>query len=266
MVSKAFRCQKCGRPFAKMQIVNGIRVAVTLFCVIILGLAFFIIMDQVSDPMLPELPFINVNSVIAALVVLVLINVASKQTINAEKKKYTSNGSLYCPTCQDKVKEEQHHAYQVEEAEKAKWTAELKAMTDSDSSLRSVVQEWTTANGGSEPSRSAVAELVSAINLEKAGNFEGAAKVYEVHKLWTLAGKAREKDRVQTVKHVTVDMNQLIEQIGTRGLAIPYRCHSCGASITIDKNSSMSGLKFCSYCGSAYNIEDMSKIVQEALA
>jgi DNA-directed RNA polymerase subunit RPC12/RpoP len=71
---------------------------------------------------------------------------------------------------------------------------------------------------------------------------------------------------MQTVKHVTLDMNQLIEQIGTKGLAIPYKCHNCGASITIDKNSSVSGLKFCSYCGSTYNIEDMSKIVQEALS
>jgi transposase-like protein len=60
-------------------------------------------------------------------------------------------------------------------------------------------------------------------------------------------------------------MNQLIDQIHTRGLVVPYKCQSCGATITIDQNSSASGLKFCSYCGTANNIEDISKIVQEAL-
>lgn len=245
-----------------MRIVNTVRVIFTLFTGGILLLAFIIAIDQISDPMLPPMDFININSIIAALVVLVLVNLASFETIKQEKKKYPG---MLCPDCQETVKDEKYQAHLAEEAENLKWTSELKAMTDADSTLRSVVKEWSLANGGAEPSRAVAAELIGAINFEKAGNFESAAKIYEQNKLWSLAGKVREKTRVQTVKHVTVDMNQLIEQIGTRGLAIPYRCHTCGASITIDKNSSVSGLKFCSYCGSAYNIEDMSKIVQEAL-
>jgi DNA-directed RNA polymerase subunit RPC12/RpoP len=67
------------------------------------------------------------------------------------------------------------------------------------------------------------------------------------------------------VKHITVDMNELIDQISTKGLAIPYKCYSCGATITIDKDSKKDGLKFCSYCGTSYNIEDMTKIIQQAL-
>ncbi len=266
MAANGFHCKKCGSPFVKMRAVNGVRVFFTLICVGILGLAFFIMIDQISDPILPELPFINVNSVVAALVVLVLVNLASSQTINAEKKKYLTNGVLLCPACQVKVKEEQFQATMAEEGERSKWTLDLKAMTESDPVLRSVVQEWQMANEGREPGQPVVAELKKAINLEKAGNFEGAAKIYEEHKLWSSAGKVRQKDRVQMVKHVTVDMNQLIEQIGNKGLAVPYRCHNCGASITIDKNSSATGLQFCSYCGTAYNIEEMSKIVQEALA
>ena len=62
-----------------------------------------------------------------------------------------------------------------------------------------------------------------------------------------------------------VDMNNLIDQIGTRGLAMPYKCHNCGASISSDKDSSVSGLEFSSYCGSAFLIEVLSKIVQETL-
>jgi len=266
MAANGFQCKKCGSPFVKMRAVNGVRVFFTLICVGILGLAFIIMIDQISDPMLPEMPFINVNSVMAALVVLVLVNLASSQTINAEKKKYLSNGVLLCPACQGKVKEEQYQAHLAEEEERSKWTSELKDMTEKDPVLRSVIQEWQMANGGGEPGRPVVAELNKAINLDKAGNFEGAAKIFEELKLWSSAGKVREKNRVQMVKHVTVDMNQLIEQIGSKGLAVPYKCHNCGASITIDKNSSATGLKFCSYCGTAYNIEEMSKIVQEALA
>lgn len=265
VASKSSSCQKCGAAFNKMRAVNGVRTFFTLFCALFLMLGFIVFVDRISDPMLPEMQFINVNSMIAAMVVLVLINAASVQTIKEEKKKFSVNGGLYCKACQEKLKVEQQQAHLAEEAAKAGWTAELGARTAGDAALRAVVQEWTMANGG-EPSRSTVNDLAGAINLEKAGNFESAANIYEGHKLWSLAGKAREKNRVQTVKHVTVDMNQLIEQIGTRGLAVPYRCHNCGASIVIDRNSSVSGLKFCSYCGSAYNIEDMSKIVQEALS
>jgi uncharacterized Zn finger protein (UPF0148 family) len=266
MAANGFRCKKCGSPFVKMRAVNGVRVFFTLICVGILGLAFIIMIDQISDPMLPELPFINVNSVMAALVVLVLVNLASFQTINGEKKKYLSDGKLLCPSCQGIVKEEQYQAHLTEELERSKWTSELKALTESDPVLRSVVQEWVLSNEGGEPGQPVVIDLRKAINLDKAGNYEGAAKIFEEHKLWSSAGKVREKNRVQMVKHVTVDMNQLIEQIGNKGLAVPYKCHNCGASITIDKNSSATGLKFCSYCGTAYNIEEMSKIVQEALA
>ncbi|MCE5261220.1 MAG: hypothetical protein LLG21_04485 [Euryarchaeota archaeon] len=75
----------------------------------------------------------------------------------------------------------------------------------------------------------------------------------------------RRLDDQKVIKHITVDMNELIDQVGTRGLAIPYKCQSCGATITIDKDSNKEGLKFCSYCGTAYNIEDMVRIIQHAL-
>jgi hypothetical protein len=244
-------------------------VVATVFCVGILFLAFFIFIessDPVSTRLIPDLPFINNNSIFAAIVVLVLINVAASQTIKAEKKKYGSSGTMLCMTCQGKVKAENEQAHLAEMAESDKWIAELKIITDNDPVMATIVKDWSSANVNTVPSRTDVADFRTAINLERAGNFEGAAKIYEGHKLWSQAGKAREKARVQTVKHVTLDMNQLIEQIGTKGLAIPYKCQNCGASITIDKNSSVSGLKFCSYCGTTYNVEDMSKIVQEALS
>jgi DNA-directed RNA polymerase subunit RPC12/RpoP len=108
-------------------------------------------------------------------------------------------------------------------------------------------------------------ELVMARNMEKAGNFEKAAVLLEKHRFWEEAGRMRRLDDQQVIKHITVDMNTLIDQVGTKGLAIPYKCSSCGASITIDKDSKQEGLKFCSYCGTAYNIDDMTKIIQSAL-
>jgi DNA-directed RNA polymerase subunit RPC12/RpoP len=219
-----------------------------------------------SYRLLPDLPFINQNSIIAAIVVIILINLAASQTVKAEKKKYGNRGNMLCMACQGKVKVEQEQAHLAAVAESEKWIAELKVITDNDPVMATIVKDWRAAHADAVPSRENAANFRTAINMERAGNFEGAAQIYEAHKLFTQAGKAREKNRMQTVKHVTLDMNQLIEQIGTKGLAIPYKCHNCGASITIDKNSSVSGLKFCSYCGSTYNIEDMSKIVQEALS
>ncbi len=260
------RCKKCGRSFTKIRAVNGVRAIVTFFCMVVLFLAFLTIVDRIGgDPVFPELSFINDNSILAAIVVLVLINLAAFETIKAEKKKYGSSGTMLCLACQDKVKVENEQAHLAKVAESEKWNAELKIITENDPVMANIVKDWSSANASAVPSRTDVTDFRTAINMERAGNFEGAAKIYEGHKLWTQAGKAREKTRMQTVKHVTVDMNQLIEQIGTKGLAVPYKCHNCGASITIDKNSSVSGLKFCSYCGTTYNIEDMSKIVQEAL-
>ncbi len=247
-----------------MRAADGIRGITILAFIIILVLA--ILEFSGEGPFIEGVTFGSIQVIVAVVVVFILVNVAADQTIKEQRKKYGTLGALHCPACLEVAKKEADAAHQVELAEVEKWKAELNAMAEKDIAVRTVVQEWKATNGDIVPGRATIAELVGALNFEKAGNFENAAKIYEQHKLWSLAGKVREKSRVQTVKHVTVDMNQLIEQIGTRGLAIPYRCHTCGASITIDKNSSVSGLKFCSYCGSAYNIEDMTKIVQEALS
>jgi hypothetical protein len=68
--------------------VKAVRGLVTFFCVAILFIAFMLFMDEVTgDPVFPKLSFINNNSILAAIVVLVLINVAASQTIKAEKNK-----------------------------------------------------------------------------------------------------------------------------------------------------------------------------------
>lgn len=108
-------------------------------------------------------------------------------------------------------------------------------------------------------------QLTHAKNLELAKRYEDAAKVYEELGLWKEAGTVRDKKSARTVKHVTVNINDLIEKVRDGGLTIPYKCRSCGATITIDSTSNPDGLKFCSYCGSAVDLDSMLDIIKSAL-
>lgn len=107
--------------------------------------------------------------------------------------------------------------------------------------------------------------IAQAKNLESARRFEDSAKIYENLGLWKEAGTVRDKKSARTVKHVTVNINDLIEKVRDGGLTIPYKCHSCGATITIDSKSNPDGLKFCSYCGSAVDPDSMLDIIKSAL-
>lgn len=110
------------------------------------------------------------------------------------------------------------------------------------------------------------AQLISqAKNYETARRYEDSAKTYESLGLWKEAGAAREKKSARTVKHVTVNINDLIEKVRDGGLTIPYKCRSCGATITIDSTSNPDGLKFCSYCGSGVDLDSMLDIIKTAL-
>jgi len=102
-------------------------------------------------------------------------------------------------------------------------------------------------------------------NYETARRYEDSAKMYESLGLWKEAGTVRDKKSARTVKHVTVNINDLIEKVRDGGLTIPYKCHSCGATITIDSHSNPDGLKFCSYCGSAVDPDSMLDIIKSAL-
>jgi len=107
--------------------------------------------------------------------------------------------------------------------------------------------------------------VTDAKNLELARRYEDAARKYEVIGMWKEAGQVRDKKSSRTVKHVMVNINDLIEKVRDGGLTIPYKCHSCGAKITIDSRSNPDGLKFCSYCGSAADLDSMLDIVKSAL-
>lgn len=107
--------------------------------------------------------------------------------------------------------------------------------------------------------------VTHAKNLETARRYEDAARAYESVELWQEAGRVRDKKSARTVKHVTVNLNDLIERLRTGGLSVPYKCTGCGATITVGKDTNPEALKFCSYCGSAMNIETLARVLQDAL-
>ena len=105
-------------------------------------------------------------------------------------------------------------------------------------------------------------------DLERSGRFEEAAQLYEELGMPDLAGEERMKARssTSTTRHVMVDLNQLLEKLRVGGLALPYKCHSCGASINIDKDSRAEGLTYCSYCGTRQDTDALVALLKALLA
>ena len=107
--------------------------------------------------------------------------------------------------------------------------------------------------------------LTHAKNLELAGRNEDAARVYESLGMWKEAGKARKEAGSTTIKHLSVNLNDLLDKLREGGFAVPYKCRICGAVMTIDKNSKAESLTRCAYCGTATNTDALLGIIQEAL-
>jgi len=108
-------------------------------------------------------------------------------------------------------------------------------------------------------------QLQKAKNLGLAGRNEDSARVYESLGMWKEAGIARKEAGSTTIKHVSVNLNDLLDKLREGGLAIPYKCRICGAVMTIDKNSKAESLTRCAYCGTATNTDALLDIIQEAL-
>ena len=107
--------------------------------------------------------------------------------------------------------------------------------------------------------------VTDAKNLDLARRHEDAARKYEAIGMWKEAGQVRDKKSARTVKHVNVNLNDLIDKLRSGGLSVPYKCGSCGASFVIDSNSKADGLKHCSYCGSALDTDSITNIIRDAL-
>ncbi len=100
---------------------------------------------------------------------------------------------------------------------------------------------------------------------QRTGRTEDLAGFYESLGQLDKAGEVRRQSKQVTVKQVSVDLNQLIEKLQSSGLAVPYRCRNCGASITVNKDSKPEGLQFCSYCGSAVDVDSLMQVLKGVL-
>lgn len=107
--------------------------------------------------------------------------------------------------------------------------------------------------------------VTRAKNLALARRYEDAAKEYESIAMWKEAGDVRAKASSTTVKHVNVNLNDLLDRVRDGGLAISYKCKSCGAGLSVDGASNANGLRFCPYCGTTTDTETLTSILQDAL-
>ena len=108
-----------------------------------------------------------------------------------------------------------------------------------------------------------VDSVIAATNAERSGDFDSAIASYEALGLYDDAGRVRGMSNVK--KTVTVDLNELINQLRYGGLALNYRCPSCRASLTIDAKTDAAGLKYCGYCGTAIDLETLNSLLRTAL-
>lgn len=106
-------------------------------------------------------------------------------------------------------------------------------------------------------------KLEQAKNLELAHRLEDSAKIYEELNMWEDAGRVRRKAQQTTT--MSVDVNELLEQLKQGGITTTYKCTNCGATIPIDGQTDANGLKFCGFCGTAIQIHDLTEVLKKVL-
>ena len=62
----------------------------------------------------------------------------------------------------------------------------------------------------------------------------------------------------ETIRDVTVDINRLYDTIKTHGLAVPYRCPSCGGTLKLVGDRRF---EKCPYCGSDVDVRILMDLV-----
>jgi len=188
----------------------------------------------------PVIPFGWEYIPISIVGLMIIMPIIMGIIVPAIERRHTG-GALTCNDRQALIRKEQEAAVETakakEEAKAYAHMAKVEGLENSDPWLGKLIRVWRLDNPSKLPDETMLEELIMARNMEKAGNFEKAAVILEKYRFWEEAGRMRRLDDQKVIKHITVDMNELIDQVGTKGLAIPYKCQSCGATITIDKDS-----------------------------
>lgn len=101
--------------------------------------------------------------------------------------------------------------------------------------------------------------------MELTARYDELAQLYEDFGYLAEAEMVRNRKKQQVIKNVNVDVNNLIEQMKSGSLNVPYKCPNCGASLTIHSDLGENGVRYCTYCGTAINTEAVSNLIKQAL-
>lgn len=101
--------------------------------------------------------------------------------------------------------------------------------------------------------------------LELTARYDELAQLYEDFGYLAESGMVRNRKNHQVIKNMNIDVNNLIDQMKSGSLNVPYKCTSCGASLTIHSDLGENGVRYCTYCGTAINIEAVSNLIKQAL-
>lgn len=130
---------------------------------------------------------------------------------------------------------------------------------------RSWVNGWSKAQHENEKYIERQRSVELAKKYEMAGRYEDAARQYESADMWKEAGEVRRQSNTTTVKNVSVNLNELMADLRRGGLALNYKCHNCGGTLTFDGKSAQSNMAFCPYCGSKIDTETLTSLLKTAL-
>ena len=105
-------------------------------------------------------------------------------------------------------------------------------------------------------------EAARARRAWESGDYNLAADIYDRMGQAPYAAQARELARTQNIitTNVSVNYNQLVEQLKELRKPVAYSCPKCGAGAVMDGNLQAQALK-CVYCGANFNIPDIMAAV-----
>ena len=109
---------------------------------------------------------------------------------------------------------------------------------------RSWVNGWSKAQYENELFIKRQKSIELAKKYEVSGRYEDAAKIYESIDMWKEAGDVRRQSNTTIVKNISVNLNELMADLRRGGLALNYKCHNCGGTLTIDGKSASSNVSF----------------------
>ncbi|MBI0583959.1 MAG: hypothetical protein ISF22_07005 [Methanomassiliicoccus sp.] len=110
-------------------------------------------------------------------------------------------------------------------------------------------------------------EYVNGIKAERAGRYSDAAHHFERAGFVDKARSLRDASRIvrHEHKHITLDVNRMLEALDRTGYTIPYKCPGCGATIKLNKERGAERFLICEYCSTNLRAVDVEALIKQVL-